>query len=58
VKVGASIFSAGPDQAAMYLGYWLDGSTRNLTREQVLMMGGQEIADGPPPADADHEVPF
>lgn len=31
-----------PVQGEMYLGVWPDGSKRNLTRDQVLMMGGQE----------------
>lgn len=37
-------FDILPGQPEMYLGRWPDGSTRNLTRDQLLMMGGQDLA--------------
>ncbi|RHW17210.1 hypothetical protein D1610_11720 [Sphingomonas gilva] len=33
------------DQGEMYLGHWPDGTTRNLTRAQLLMMGGQPMEE-------------
>lgn len=46
---------AWPTQGECYLGRWPDGSTRNLTRDQVLMMGGQ---DPVPSAETEQGVPF
>lgn len=48
--------SSDEAQARQRLGHWPDGSTRNLTWEQVLMMG-QDIADVPSARLGD-EVPF
>lgn len=51
----ASPYVGWPTQGEMYVGTWPDGSTRNLTRAQVLMMGGQ---DPDRPATAASTVPF
>lgn len=45
-----------PIQHEMYLGRWPDGTTRNLTRDQVLMMGGQDL--DPTESGPDERVPF
>ena len=40
-----SMANAWPTQGEMYLGTWPDGNTRNLTRDQVLMMAGMDPAE-------------
>lgn len=52
----ASLLNGWPTQDEMYLVRWPDGSTRNLTRAQVLMMGGQDPDEGSPPPE--REMPF
>lgn len=42
-SIGMSFMHAGPGPIEMYLGRWPDGTSRNLTRDQVLMMGGQDV---------------
>lgn len=44
-----------PTQREMYLGRWPDGSTRNLTREQLLMMAGMDTSE---PVAIEEEMPF
>lgn len=39
VPYADGVWAAQPE---MYLGVWPDGSTRNVTREQLLMMGGRD----------------
>ena len=47
--------NAWPTQSEAYLGRWPDGSTRNLSRDQVLMMAGMDIGADDTPTD---DVPF
>ena len=43
----AGMSDAWPVQGDMYLATWPDGNTRNLTRDQVLMMGGVDPCSAP-----------
>lgn len=47
-----------PTQGEGYLGRWPDGSTRNLTRAQLLMMAGFDPDEGSSDEPPDPEVPF
>ncbi len=48
---------AWPTQHEMYFGLWPDGSTRNVTRKQLLMMAGMD-EDEEPAAPAGQEMPW